>query len=83
MHVTATLLEESAISGEDFRTTMRRLADGLCSISDGSPVSALGATGVGGLVRGRLPTGLGVTSLLADQLPATLREPATAGGTQQ
>jgi flavin reductase len=44
MPATATLLEESAISGEDFRLAMRRLAGGVSIISGAGPDGPLGVT---------------------------------------
>src|SRR6201998_4966268 len=44
MAPTATLLNESAISGEDFRLAMRRLAGGVSIISGAGPDGPLGCT---------------------------------------
>jgi flavin reductase len=44
MQATATLLKESAISGEDFRLAMRRLAGGVSIISGAGPDGPLGVT---------------------------------------
>jgi flavin reductase len=44
MQATATLLKESAISGENFRLAMRRLAGGVSIISGAGPVGPLGVT---------------------------------------
>jgi flavin reductase (DIM6/NTAB) family NADH-FMN oxidoreductase RutF len=44
MQATATLLNESAISGEDFRLAMRRLAGGVSIISGAGPDGPLGVT---------------------------------------
>jgi flavin reductase (DIM6/NTAB) family NADH-FMN oxidoreductase RutF len=44
MPATATLVEESAISGEEFRLAMRRLAGGVSIISGTSPDGPLGVT---------------------------------------
>ena len=44
MQATATLLEESTISGEDFRLAMRRLAGGVSIISGAGPDGPLGVT---------------------------------------
>lgn len=44
MPATATLLRESAISGEDFRFAMRRLAGGVSIISGAGPDGPLGVT---------------------------------------
>ena len=54
MPATATLLKESAISGEDFRLAMRRLAGGVSIISGAGPDGPLGVTATA------------VTSLTAD-----------------
>src|SRR5271167_2617666 len=44
MQATATLLEESAISGEEFRSAMRRLAGGVSIVSGAGPAGPLGVT---------------------------------------
>jgi hypothetical protein len=44
MQATATLVKESAISGEDFRLAMRRLAGGVSIITGAGPDGPLGVT---------------------------------------
>jgi hypothetical protein len=92
MHVTATQLRESAISGDEFRSTMSRLADRFRGLSDPGPNSAVGVTDVvtaggrlrvGAAVPGRVLTVLAVTSLWAGQGPATLWEPVVEGSCHQ
>jgi hypothetical protein len=89
MHLTATPPGESAISGEDFRSTMRRSAHGFCSTSDAGPDSIVGAASVvteggwhriEGVVRGHLMTH-SVDFLLADQ--GSRRVSTVADGSQQ
>lgn len=90
MHLTATPPGESAISGEEFRSTMRRSAHGFCSTSDAGPDSTVGAASVvteggwhriEGVVRGHNLMTHSADFLLADQ--RSRRVSTVADGSQQ